>query len=321
MSDKLKILLITNNKLAVPAFQSLIAANVLCQVATSNKEHDIIHLYKEMATQAGIPFTLLRKDNYKSLIKDLITELKPDAVLVMTFPWLIPTEVLSIPKLGFINFHYGLLPEMRGADPIFESIRLSKPFAGVTVHIMDEKLDTGDILDMEKIPLSTEFTYGILSSQLSEVGNTICRRLIMELKKGRLPKSKKQDESIARYYPKVTEQDITIQWDKMTIEQIIALVRSGNPIAKGMPTTINNWKIGLVDVSTINIDGDASAIVPGTIIALDYQNGLCVCCLEGKGLKIDVIYTAEGIFPGYKLGFFGITPGMVFGQEPKIEQN
>ena len=158
MSDKLKVLLITNNKLAAPAIQSLITANVLCGVATSDKDYEIKHYYKAMATQSGIPFTVLRKDNYKTILTQLINELNPDAVMVMTFPWLIPAEILSIPKLGFINFHYGLLPEMRGADPIFESIRQSKPFAGVTAHIMDEKLDTGDILDMEKndLYLSTQ---------------------------------------------------------------------------------------------------------------------------------------------------------------------
>jgi methionyl-tRNA formyltransferase len=62
----------------------------------------------------------------------------------------------------------------------------------------------------------------------------------------------------------------------------------------------------------VNLDGDASAIAPGTIIAIDPQNGLIVCCLGGRAVKLEVVYTSEGYFPGYKIGLFGVGQWGVF---------
>jgi methionyl-tRNA formyltransferase len=84
-------------------------------------------------------------------------------------------------------------------------------------------------------------------------------------------------------------------------------------VARGVPVIINNWRIGVCEVGEVNLEGDARNIKPGTIVAHDMQNGLIVYCCDGKGLKLEVVYTEEGYLPGYKLGFFGITVGMAFG--------
>jgi methionyl-tRNA formyltransferase len=213
--------------------------------------------------------------------------------------------------MGFLNFHYGLLPQMRGADPIFESRRQKKTVAGATVHKMDQGLDTGPVVLMEQIPLQPEYTYGMLSSQMAWLGDKMCQQLLPMLQAGQLPATL-QNEADACYWPKINERQMSVSWKQQSREDIIALVRACNPIAKGVPVTVNNWKFGICDISEVNLQGDASAIVAGTILACDQQNGLVVCCKEGKAVKIEVIYSAEGVFPGYKLGFFGIQPGMVF---------
>ena len=96
----------------------------------------------------------------------------------------------------------------------------------------------------------------------------------------------------------------------MQAEEIVALVQGCNPIGRGTPTSINGWKIGVVDIGNVNLDGDASAIAPGTIIAIDPQNVLIVCCLGCKAVKLELAYTSEGYFPGYKIAFFGIQQWM-----------
>lgn len=312
MSSNLKIALLCDNKMAVPALQRLASGGVLCSVATADKDAEVVYTFSGMALTLHVPYHKISHENYREQLRDWLLEAQPDIVFVITFPWRITAPLLAMPRLGFLNFHFGLLPEMRGADPIFESIRQRKDVAGTTVHRMDEHLDTGPILLREEVPLHAHFTYGMLSSQMASFGAQFCERLVGMLESGNPLEAMPQDETKAAYWPKIGEAELAVNWQQQSIEDIIALVRACNPIARGVPVLINNWKIGVCDVSEVNLQGDASAIVPGTILAADQQNGLVVCCKGGKAIKLEVIYTAEGVFPGHKLGFFGIAPGMVF---------
>lgn len=312
MSNSITIALLCNNKMAMPALQSMYDAGVLCAVATTNKDPEVVAAFRSKATEYGIPFTTITYRNYAQQLAQWLNATKPELVFVMTFPWRLPADVLAIPPSGFYNFHYGLLPQMRGADPIFESIRQGLPTAGVTVHIMNESFDTGPIVMQEQVPLMPHYTYGMLSSQLAFTGSKMCAQLVQNFQKSESLTITVQDETNAAYWPRISEQELWIRWEEMNAEQISALVRSCNPIAKGVPTMINNWKIGVCDVSDVNLQGDASAILPGTILAIDAQNGLIVCCKDGKALKLDVVYMAEGTLPGYKLSYFGIMQGMIF---------
>jgi methionyl-tRNA formyltransferase len=312
MGDKIKIALLCNNKMAMPALQRMAGEGVLCAVATADKDGEVVALYRQKAAEYNVPCLTTTFSSYKQQLNSWVTDVKPDAVFVMTYPWWLPESLLSLPEMGFLNFHYGLLPEMRGADPVFESIRQRLPVAGATVHMMDAGLDTGPIVLREQIPLPPEYTYGMLSSQVAWLGEKMCTQIINDLRLGKELKSVPQDETNAKYWPKIGEADITIQWRNMDSASIMALVRACNPVAKGAPAMLNGWKIGICDVSEVNLQGDASAITPGTILAIDPQNGLIVCCRNGKALKLEVVYTAEGMLPGYKLGFMGIGQGMVF---------
>ena len=344
--QKIKVGLLCNNKMAVPALMRLVSEGVLCGVATADTDAEAMHMVR--ASCGDVPYTVITPKGHKGQLRDWVWAVQPDMVMVITFPYRIPGDVLAMPRLGFLNFHFGLLPEMRGADPIFESIRQRLPVAGATVHVMDEGLDTGPVVLREEFPMSPDFTYGMLSGQMAMLGEKMCGEMMGMLEsfietslrpfpvkdRDGLPEERVlfpdgrpnnnislvvlpfpvtvQDESKAKYWPKVGEGEITIRWDKMTADEIVALVRACNPIGKGAPTSINGWKIGVVDICHVNLDGDASAIAPGTIIAIDHQNGLIVCCLGGKAVKLEVVYTSEGYFPGYKIAFFGVGQWGVF---------
>jgi methionyl-tRNA formyltransferase len=311
--EKIRVGLLCNNKMAMPTMQRLMGEGVLCSVATADTDAEVLQLFGMVCKDTGMPYLAIGRKTYKEQLGEWLLAEKPDVVMVMTFPWRITAELLAVPRLGFLNFHFGLLPEMRGADPIFESIRQRLPVVGATVHVMDEGLDTGPIVLREELPaLSPEFTYGMLSGQMALLGERMCAQVLALCGQGQAMAATRQDDSKAKYWPKVNEAAITIQWDTMDIGTIMALVRSCNPIGKGVPTTINGWKIGVVDVSEVALNGNASPILPGTIIALDAQHGLVVCGNGGRALKLEVVYTSEGVLPGYKLGFFGVQCGMVF---------
>lgn len=110
---------------------------------------NIIHL----AWVNHIPVYLVR-DMSDAAVQSLIRKLKPDVACVACFPFLIPAEILAIPRHGFLNIHPSLLPAYRGPAPLFWIFRNGDlDNTGVTLHWMDEGLDTGDILSQRPLAL------------------------------------------------------------------------------------------------------------------------------------------------------------------------
>lgn len=312
MSDKLKIALVCNNKMALPALQTMLQTGVLCSVASADTDKEVVEIIGQLSRQLNFSYTTIAKRERNAQLTSWLEVYKPDVVFVMTYPWKIPSDILAIPAFGFINFHYGLLPQMRGADPIFESIRQRRQTAGLTIHLMDGNFDTGAILMREEFPLHTGYTYGMLCAHMAMLGNNKCSELIAHLANARLPEAIPQDDAKAAYWPKVDRNEIAIKWDTMTSADIIALVRACNPIARGVPVVLNNWQFGVCDISEIQIEGTNEGIRPGTIIAIDPANGLVVYCVDGKAVKLEVVILGEGIFPGFKLANWGVKAGMYF---------
>jgi methionyl-tRNA formyltransferase len=98
---------------------------------------------------SGVDIVLVRN---KRSLEPLLRAYAPDLVLCWGFPWLIPQEVLDIPRLGSVNLHPALLPRLRGPLPLAWSIRLGDPTYGVTWHRMDAGFDTGAILAQAPVP-------------------------------------------------------------------------------------------------------------------------------------------------------------------------
>jgi len=98
----------------------------------------------EIAHARGIPAFELRRADASDTLRAL-AELGPAVASVACFPLRIPPALLALPSHGFLNMHPALLPRHRGPEPLFWTFRAGERTAGVTIHFMDERLDTGDI--------------------------------------------------------------------------------------------------------------------------------------------------------------------------------
>lgn len=99
-----------------------------------------------------------------------LKDLNPDLAIVAAYGLIIPSEILKIPKFGFINVHPSLLPKYRGASPIQFSILEGAKITGVTIMVMDEELDHGPILAQQPVPIKETDTAQTLGEKLSELG-------------------------------------------------------------------------------------------------------------------------------------------------------
>lgn len=297
----------------MPALKKLIEDGRVCAIGVPADKEEAIQVCKPLATRHNIPLHLFKKKEFAEQLGNWYRTFTPAAVFVITFPYRIPASALALPQFGFINIHYGLLPEMRGADPIFESIRLQKSTAGVTAHIMDSDLDTGPIILRKEINLPPHFTYGMLSAQLAYQAIELCEKIIQTIESNNALDAVAQDSSKANYYGKINSSEVQLRWQSMDSAQLLALINACNPASKtGVPATINGWTIGVCCATPVSLTGDLSSYSPGDILVADLQNGMLVLTKDGLALKLEVVYTEEGYFPGYVLSNFGIGPGMRF---------
>ena len=124
---------------------------------------------KELAQELNIPVLTPSKMKDEALIERLKSE-NADFFVVVAYGKILPKEILDIPKLGCINIHASLLPEYRGAAPIQWSIIDGKKKTGISTMLMDEGLDTGDILKQYELLIADDETGGTLFDKLAILG-------------------------------------------------------------------------------------------------------------------------------------------------------
>lgn len=301
--NKLRITVCCNNRMALPSLQFLAHNGVLAGIGIPETNSEIKQDCLAMFGQSNISVYSLK---YKSLSLDIenwLREIDSNLVWLMTFPWKIPQALLDLSNVSFYNFHYGLLPKMRGVDPIFECIRRKESETGITVHRITPKIDEGPILKVQKIELKATTTHGSLCSEMATLAVTICSQLLPLFTSQIAPPTEPQSNKDAHYYGRPGIMDVLINWNTMDSLTVDALVRACNPWNKGAYVRFKNSFFRILSVSESGISNENHR--SGTI--LKSKDGSClIYCLDKKLLKINIIYLEEGFFEGSKVFSLGI---------------
>lgn len=179
---------------------------------------------KELAQELNIPVLTPSRMKDEALLERLNSE-KADFFVVVAYGKILPKEILDMPKFGCINIHASLLPEYRGAAPIQWSIIDGKKKTGITTMLMDEGLDTGDILKQYELPISDNETGGSLFEKLALLGG---EAIVDTIDNFNNITPKKQGESTTGYAKMISKSMGDIDFNKSAIE-IERLIRGMNP--------------------------------------------------------------------------------------------
>ena len=150
-----------------------------------------------------------------------------DLFVVAAYGRILPKEILSIPPMGCVNIHASLLPAYRGAAPIQWAIMDGQKETGITTMLMDEGLDTGDILRQYRIPISDTETGGSLFDRLASLGCEAILDTIEGLKDGSITPVK-QGEPTTGYASMLTKDTGNIDWTRPA-EELERTVRALSP--------------------------------------------------------------------------------------------
>ncbi|MDD5983662.1 MAG: methionyl-tRNA formyltransferase [Solobacterium sp.] len=164
---------------------------------------------KEMALSHGLKVLTpvkIRKE-YEEVLS-----LEPDLIITCAYGQIIPKELLDYPKYKCINTHGSLLPKGRGGAPIQRSIMNGEDKTGITIMFMNEKMDEGDILYQEEMPIDIHDTNATLFNKLSNLALDMLLKFLPEYIKGNY-KAIKQDNAEATYTYNITKEEEFISFN------------------------------------------------------------------------------------------------------------
>ncbi|MEW6671760.1 MAG: methionyl-tRNA formyltransferase [Thermodesulfobacteriota bacterium] len=156
-----------------------------------------------------------------------VKALQPDVMVVVAFGQILPKSLLSVPSYGSINIHASLLPKYRGPAPIQWAIINEEKQTGVTTMVMDEGLDTGDILLTEKTDILPEDTAGTLYDRLAGLGAELLGETLRRLGTGNI-RPLPQDHRLSTYAPLLKKTDGQIDWSRPA-HTLDAFIRGMSP--------------------------------------------------------------------------------------------
>jgi len=239
----LKIVFMGTPGFAVPSLETIIANgyNVVGVVTVADKP-------------AGRGYKLQESDVKKSAVKHGIKVMQPvdlkspefidelnslgtNLIVVVAFRKM-PEEVWGLPKFGTFNLHGSILPNYRGAAPLNWAVINGEKETGVTTFFLDEKIDTGELIDHAKINIEDNDTVGDIHDQLMDVGAQLVLKTVQRIEKGEVktvPQSEVKLTNEIKKAPKIFKATCEVSWNKSG-KEVHNLIRGLSPYPAAFST-------------------------------------------------------------------------------------
>ena len=215
MND-IKVIFMGTPTFAVPVLENLIKeTNVILLVSQPDREKDrkgniLPTPTKKLAQENNIevyqPTKI--KEEYQKIIS-----LNPDIIITCAYGQIIPEVILKSPKYGCINVHGSLLPKLRGGAPIHHAIINGDKKTGITIMYMDKRMDSGDIISQEELPIEENDTLDIVYEKMSLLGANLLIKPLPSIIEGTNQRIK-QDENEVTFGLNITKEEEKIDFNQ-----------------------------------------------------------------------------------------------------------
>ncbi|MFA5047654.1 MAG: methionyl-tRNA formyltransferase [Patescibacteria group bacterium] len=305
MINQLKIVFVGTPEFAVPYLDSLLdderfkVMGVITQPdkPVGRKQELIPTPIKQLAEKKGLK--IWQSENVKK-DETLVRELKLldlDLLVVVAFGQIIPQTILAIARYGNINVHPSLLPKYRGASPIQSAILAGEKKTGLSIMLMDEKMDHGPILSQQEVLLTGEETNESLHRRLAEIGKEILKETIIKFVAGEI-KPQEQNHDETSFCATISKDDARIDWAKSARE-----IKRKIHAFYSWPATWTTWNdkrlkiFPPVEIDEQNIASGSVVCNDGRLIIGCGEKSLIIKKLQLEGKKE---MSGEDFLRGYK---------------------
>lgn len=227
--------------------------------------------------------------------KKEILKLNADIILVGTWAEKLKKDIIDLPVIASVNVHPSFLPKYRGPNPYLQTILHGEKTSGVTFHLIDENFDKGSILSQKEIEILPTDTGKELKERTVYQARLMCSEILNKLQDG-LIIPVNQNEKEATYFPNITSNDMMLDFEKETAEQIHARIRALHPwlpcyyTYKNKYFIPNPYKLRILDeeqTSKILQKNKIAHPKVGNIINTNYKSrSITVMCKDWKSLKM-----------------------------------
>jgi methionyl-tRNA formyltransferase len=229
----LKVVVASSSPVAIPLISALNASSTHQLIglltnpdkATGRGMHVVAN---ELATWAESLGLNVQKPENNDELKKVIENIKPEIVITIAYGRIIPLDLLELPKSGWINVHFSLLPRWRGAAPVQWAILNGDKQTGITVFKLDKGMDTGPVYLEQVTPINDNENSDELLKRLSQIGSDLAIKSLELISDGVIPKP--QASNGITLAPKISKNDGKIDW-KQSSDQVVNRFRalSSNP--------------------------------------------------------------------------------------------
>ena len=231
--------------------------------------------------------------------------LKPDVAVVAAYGLIFPKWTLDLPTYGVLNVHPSLLPRHRGPAPVANAILEGDDETGVTVMLVEPKVDSGPILGSVRAPIGPRDTTGALTERLAEMGGRLLVETLRGWTRGLLEPSV-QDDALTTYSRKAARGDGEIDWDLPAVE-IDRRIRAYDP----WPGSFTKWigrRLKILEAEPVEGEvGEPGLVTKGTggVVVQTGQGQLRLkrVQMEGsRGMNVEAFLAGHPEFVGTMLG-------------------
>ncbi|MCD4813701.1 methionyl-tRNA formyltransferase [bacterium] len=280
----------------VPAFRCLHAQGFpIAGVVTApdrprgRGQKEAVSAVKQMAAELNLKIFQPEKVNDEAFLQQL-RELDADILVVAAYGQILKRALLTLTRLGCVNLHASLLPKYRGAAPIQWAIANGESKTGVTVQMMAEQVDAGDVIVLKSTVIGPDETAPQLYQRLSQMGCAVMVEALEKLAVQGPGCGIPQDASQATSAPRLGRDDGLIDWKK-TAQEIHNHVRAFNPWP-GTFTHIEKEHLKITATRLGEVEVSAET-VPGSVLEVDDKNGWLVAAGSQTALRVMTVQCAN----------------------------
>ncbi len=237
---------------------------------------------KQLAEQAGVPVLQPARPSEPEFL-DALRAMAPDCCPVVAYGALVPPAALAVPRLGWVNLHYSLLPAWRGAAPVQHALLAGDEITGATTFLLEQGLDTGPVFGVVTEQVRSTDTAGDLLDRLSRSGADLLVATLDALEGGELVAQPQPADGVS-LAPKLTSEDARVRWDEPAMA-VDRRIRACTP-APGAWTTFRGARVKLAPV--VPQPGN----VPGAPGSLEVTRGSVLVAAAGGFVELGVVQPA-----------------------------
>lgn len=288
-----RIAVLTNHPLSAPLIGALserpdsVSVAVMDQEALVRGALDLLGASPPLfpLSHSGLP--------WKQALARWLREFSAETLWVISFPRLLPPEILALPPAGCWNFHLGQLPRYRGPDPVFWEIVNGEAAGALAIHRMESGFDTGPVFRSYPVPIGERDTSGTHLRALEKACLEGGLDLLEQADPTALSSSvREQDEETAKFWPRPSLEDQIVRWESMSATRIDRLVRACNPYLNGAKASFNGEIFQLLVTRPAAIQ---STLPPGSVLTPS-PSEVAVVCAGGSVLDLHTVGTRDGLF-------------------------